>query len=232
MSDNLQGKKNRKKENRKKEVERTRKNRVLIGYIEKMYPHAHEDACQFYEELNEKYPHKLDLRRTGEFEMTCYNSTKRRPKRPKKQSEKRQDNMVLTIPLLPQCQIPRHQPDNRPQQQPDNMPQQQPDNMPQHQPDNIPQQQPDNMPQHQPDNRPFPMLTDEMVNEIIRDLQQSNPGFERWFEDIDDPNPRDLQQSSPGSEQWFDDMDEDINIDINIDDLSPLEVELAEVELS
>ena len=213
MSDNLQRKKNTKKENRKKEAERTRKNRVLIGYIEKMYPHAHEDACQFYEELNNKYPHKLDLRRTVEFEMTCYNTTKRRPKRPKNQSEKRQDNMVLTIPLIPQCQIPRHKPDNMPHQQPDNMPRhqpdnmphQQPDNMPHQQPDNMPQQQPDNMPYHQPDNMPFPMLTDEMVNEIIRDLQQSNPGFERWF----------------------DDMDEDINIDINIDDLSPLEVELS-----
>ena len=200
MSGNLQRKKNRKNENRKKEAERARKNRVLIGYIEKMHPHAHEDACQFYEELSEKYPHKLDLRRTGEYEMTCHNSTKRRPK---KQSEKRQDNMVLMIPLLPQCEIPRQQPDNMPQQQPDNMPQQQPDNM------------------------PFPMLTDEMVNEIIRDLQQSNPGFEQWFEDIDDPNPRDPQQSSPGSERWFDDIDEDINIDINIDDPSPLEVELS-----
>ena len=81
------------------------------------------------------------------------------------------------------------------------MPQHQPDNMPQHQPDNMPQHQPDSMPEHQLDNIPFPALTNEMVDEIIRDLQQTNPGFEQWFEDIE--------------------------LDIDIEDVSPLEVELS-----
>ena len=207
---------------RRKEAERTRKNRVLIGYIEKNHPQIHKDACEYYEKLNKTYPYKLDLRRTAEYEMMCYNTTKRRIQTGRTQpGRKHQDNMVLTIPLIPQCTIQQPQPDQTPSPQPDQMPSPQPDQMPSPQSDQMPSPQPDQMPSPQsdqmpspqpdqmplpqsdqtPDNIPFPGLTNKEVNEIIRDLQQNNPGFQQWFQDID--------------------------IDIEIPDLSPLEVELS-----
>ena len=231
MTDRTQKVKDRKNEQRRKHAEQARKNRVLIEYIEKTHPQIHNDACEYYEELKQKYPNKLDLRRTVEFEITCHNTSKRRRTQKQKEPGKTRDNMVLTIPLIPQFVINQPQSDQTtppqsdqtippqsdqtipPQSdqttppQPDNMPQHQPDNMPQHQPDNMPQHQPDNMPQHQPDNipLPFPALTNEMVDEIIRDLQQTNPGFEQWFEDIDT----------------------DLDIDIDSEGITPLEVELS-----
>ena len=191
---------------RRKEAERTRKNRVLIGYIEKKHPQIHKDACEYYEKLNKTYPNKLDLRRTVEYEMMFYNTTKRKIQTGRTQpGRKHQDNMVLTIQLIPQCTIQQPQPDQTPSPQPDQMPSPQPDQMPSPQPDQMPSPQPDQMPSPQPDqtpdNIPFPGLTNKEVDEIIRDLQQNNPGFQQWFQDID--------------------------IDIEIPDLSPLEVELS-----
>ena len=196
MTDRTQKNKDRKNEQRRKHAEQSRKNRVLIGYIEKNHPQIHKDACEYYQELEQKYPNKLDLRRTGEFEMMRYNTTKRRGTRKQKEPGKsRRDNMVLTIPLIPQFKINQPEPDQTPLPQSDQTTPPQPDIMP--------QQQPDIMPQHQPDNIPFPVMTNEMVDEIIRDLQRTNPGFEQWFENID------------------------TDLDIDIEDITPLEVELS-----
>ena len=189
MTDSTQKNNDRKNKKRREHAEQTRKNRVLIGYIEKTHPQIHKDACQYYQELDQKYPNKLDLRRTAEFEIMCYNTTKRRRTRRQKEPRKHRDNMVLTIPLIPQCKINQPEPDQTPPPQSDQTTPPQPDNMPQHQPDNIP--------------LPFPALTNEMVDEIIRDLQQANPGFEQWFEDID------------------------TDLDIDIEGITPLEVELS-----
>ena len=213
MTDRTQKNKDRKNEQRRKHAEQARKNRVLIEYIEKVHPQIHKDACEYYQELEQKYPRKLDLRRTVEFEMTCHNTTKRRTQRQKRPGKSR-DNMVLTIPLIPQFKINQPQSDQTtppqsdqttPPQSDQTTPPQSDQTTPPQSDQTTPQHQPDNMPQHQPDNMPFPMLTNEVVDEIIRDLQQSNPGFEQWFEDIDTG----------------------LDIDIDIEDISPLEVELS-----
>ena len=174
--------------------------------MKKTHPQIHNDACEYYEELKQKYPNKLDLRRTVEFEITCHNTSKRRTQK-QKEPGKTRDNMVLTIPLIPQFVINQPQSDQTTPPQSDQTIPPQSDQTTPPQPDNMPQHQPDNMPQHQPDNIPLPFsaLTNEMVDEIIRDLQQTNPGFEQWFEDIDT----------------------DLDIDIDSEGITPLEVELS-----
>ena len=182
---------------RRQESQLTRKNRVLVGYIEKIHPQVHAEAFQYYEELNNKYPGKIDLRRTVEYEMMYNNMTKRRRYDTRKSEPKKigiQNNMILTIPLIPQSKlektpqsklekIPQSEPEKMPQSEPEKMPQSEPEKMPQSEPEKMPQSEPEKMPE--PENMQFPIITEEAMQEIISELQEDNPHFSQWFEDID-----------------------------------------------
>ena len=57
----------RKNINRRAEAVRTKHNRVIVGYVEHMFPKVYDEAKKFYEQLNVKYPQKRDLRKTNEY---------------------------------------------------------------------------------------------------------------------------------------------------------------------
>ena len=53
---------------RRMETSRVRQGRVITGYIEFKHPEVYKEAMEFYTELNNLYPNKKDLRKTNEFE--------------------------------------------------------------------------------------------------------------------------------------------------------------------
>ena len=53
---------------RRAESARVREQRIISGYVELKYPEVYKEAAGFYNLLNEKYPTKNDLRKTNEYE--------------------------------------------------------------------------------------------------------------------------------------------------------------------
>ena len=53
---------------RRMQTSKVRETRVITGYIEFKHPEVYQEAKEFYTELNNLYPGKKDLRKTNEFE--------------------------------------------------------------------------------------------------------------------------------------------------------------------
>ena len=93
---------------RREESARVRESRIITGYVKYKHPEVFSEAKEFYDELNELYPNKKDLRRTNEFEwLKTGTGTKQRKfyERKRKDQKKKKDvtdNMMLRIPLLNQ----------------------------------------------------------------------------------------------------------------------------------
>ena len=94
----------RKRETRKELVNAKRKARLISGYVKFKYPEVYADALNLYEFLNGAYPNKRDLTKTVEYlQITTgavsytkfYNDRKAQKKHQEKQTE-----MELRIPLL------------------------------------------------------------------------------------------------------------------------------------
>ena len=66
---------NNKRENevRRIETRRRRTEKVMINYIKTMHPYAYDEASKYYTELNKRYPDKLDLTKTSEFDFLLHN---------------------------------------------------------------------------------------------------------------------------------------------------------------
>ena len=52
---------------RRAQAVKVREGRVITGYVQKMYPKIYAEATAFYNVLNDQYPSKYDLRKTVEF---------------------------------------------------------------------------------------------------------------------------------------------------------------------
>ena len=110
---------NRKNRWRRAESARVREQRIISGYVELKYPEVYKEAAGFYNMLNEKYPNKSDLRKTNEFEWLKtdipneitkkYYKRKNYPNIKKRTTVDMQthnpmkecsDNMQLVIPLM------------------------------------------------------------------------------------------------------------------------------------
>ena len=99
---------------RRVEASRVREQRIITGYVELKYPDVYKEAANFYNLLNEKYPFKKDLRKTNEYEWLKAEIpgeiTKKYYKRRKPYPSIKQkvsveinnpiDNMQLIIPLI------------------------------------------------------------------------------------------------------------------------------------
>ena len=91
---------------RRQEFIKVREQRVIAGYVEKKYPGVYKEAGEFYKFLNDKYPTKKDLRRTNEYEWIktgiSGETTRKFYKRNKRTTtaEEHGDNMQLVIPLM------------------------------------------------------------------------------------------------------------------------------------
>ena len=100
---------------RREETKRVRESRVITSYIEFKHPEVYNEAKEFYMELNKRYPNKKDLRRTNEFEWiktgfpevktkkyytrkTQYGKNK--GKKDNSKTDQIVDNMNLVIPLM------------------------------------------------------------------------------------------------------------------------------------
>ena len=91
---------------RRLEINRVKERRVICGYVEFKYPEIYKEAFEFYEFLNVKHPGKKDLRKTNEYEMlksgvptqTVKKYYKR--KENKRKGNKKDMDLELIIPLL------------------------------------------------------------------------------------------------------------------------------------
>ena len=84
-----------------------RHDRLVTAYLKKKHPKVYEEADQYYETLNLKYPSKRDLTKTAEFlQFSTGHSTfieyyRTRVKNQKtKNAHTVEDNMALQIPLM------------------------------------------------------------------------------------------------------------------------------------
>ena len=84
---------------RREESNIVRCNRIIVGYVESVYPNTYEEALGFYEELNAVYPTKKDLRRTNKF-VWMRDGKIRKKYYPRKNQTRPKDNMQLVIPLI------------------------------------------------------------------------------------------------------------------------------------
>ena len=87
---------------RRNESGKVRTERIITGYVKYRHPEIYEEAYSFYNDLNELYPDKKDLRRCNEFEWlkTGTGETMRKYYQRKGGRTKRTDNMVLSIELM------------------------------------------------------------------------------------------------------------------------------------
>ena len=100
---------------RRAQAAKTREERTITAYIKSKHPELYHEAATFYNELNEKYPNKSDLRKVPEFHtlMSRVPVQTPIPKYWKKEypdininvgsplNKKFKDNLELRIPLLP-----------------------------------------------------------------------------------------------------------------------------------
>ena len=98
---------------RREETQRVREERIITGYIKYRHPEIYSEGKDFFNQLNELYPKKKDLRRTNEFEWLKLGTDKKlkkfypRQRKNQKKKNKINDNMVLHIPLLAEHEIPQ-----------------------------------------------------------------------------------------------------------------------------
>ena len=94
----------RKNINRRAEAVRTRQNRIIVGYVQHIFPNVYARAEEFYEVLHVKYPEKRDLRKTDEYAWMKNYLLPHQPRNNDKQAETASltgcDNMKLEIPLM------------------------------------------------------------------------------------------------------------------------------------
>ena len=231
---------------RRMEALKVRHDRVVVGYFEAKYPEAFKEAEQFYQHLDSLYPEKKDIRRTNEFawlktgfpkkfyprktqkkedklhgidsqkkedKLHGIDSQKKEDKLHGIDSQKKEDklhgiddNMVLNIPLMNQPKKTNGKVvDMSEDEQIEVIIEQAPVDI---QPAEviIEQASVDIQPaeviieQSPVDIQPaFPILSDKVIGDIVQELRED-----------------------PDIEQFFDDMD----IDFEIDEQSPLEMEL------
>ena len=62
---------------RRVEAARVRKQRIIAGYIEIRHAEIYKEASEFYEALHQKYPKKKDFRKTNEFEWLRDETTRK-----------------------------------------------------------------------------------------------------------------------------------------------------------
>ena len=189
---------------RKDREQKIRKDRVITGYIERNYPEIYKEAEDFYNVLNNAYPTKKDLRRTNEYAcMGTGVSTRRRYPRKTIPKKKRVENtMVLNIPLLtkPNNKVIDMSQDSQieaivePPQPVEEAIVEPP--LPVEEAIVEPPLPVEEAIVEQP---LFPIISDERIEEIIRDLKENDPDLEQLFNEID--------------------------IDIEIENVSPLESE-------
>ena len=107
---------------RREEASRVREQRIIAGYVELKHPEVYKEAAGFYNLLNAKYPTKNDLRKTNEYEWLKTDMpdeiTKKYYKRKQYPNIKKanvavklhnpttncSDNMQLVIPLM-ECPV-------------------------------------------------------------------------------------------------------------------------------
>ena len=186
---------------RRQEAELMRKNRVLIGYIEVQHPDIYKEACEYHEMLANKYPGKLDIRRTEEYaKMT--NNTQAKNRYAKRASQTKQ--MKLHIPLI---KLPLNNNTTSEATQPaeQTQPMEIQDTSEATQPTEIQDTSEATQPAEQTQEM-FPVITEKMMDEIITELKEGDPNFEQWFNDID--------------------FDFDLEFNIDNANVSPLEAEL------
>ena len=76
---------------RRARAAKTREDRTVNEYIKIKHPEIYQEAVDFYDKLNAKYPYKGDLRKLSEFYKLSADMRK---------AKSYTDNMVLRIPLL------------------------------------------------------------------------------------------------------------------------------------
>ena len=62
---------------RRVEAARVRKQRIIAGYVKIRHAEIYKEASEFYETLHQKYPKKKDLRKTNEFEWLRDETTRK-----------------------------------------------------------------------------------------------------------------------------------------------------------
>ena len=67
--DNTQSITERKNRWRRADSVKKRQERAIVGYMEIKYPNIYKEAVGFFNQLREKYPNKLDLRKTNEYDL-------------------------------------------------------------------------------------------------------------------------------------------------------------------
>ena len=106
-------KKDRKNVYRREETSRVRQERIITGYVKHRHREIYDKACAFYQHLDKTYPTKKDLRRTNEYLWLCDGTEKvmRKyyPRNVEKKNGKKENEMVLNIPLLSNDELPAFQ---------------------------------------------------------------------------------------------------------------------------
>ena len=85
-----------------------RHDRLVAAYLKKKYPEEYAEAERYYDQLNDKYPHKRDLIKTAEFLQFStgystfieYYRMRSNHQKPKEKAHTVEDNMSLQIPLM------------------------------------------------------------------------------------------------------------------------------------
>ena len=99
---------------RREETQRVRVDRIISGYVKYRHPDVFNEAKEYYEWLNTRYPEKKDLRRCNEFEMLKhgtdspvrkYYMKNKKPHATVSQKSNPADTMVLQIPLMTEGDI-------------------------------------------------------------------------------------------------------------------------------
>ena len=175
---------------RREETERVREGRIITGYVKYKYPEVFSEAKEFFDELNELYPRKKDLRRTNEFEWLKTGSGMKQRKfyqrRVKYQKKKKQvsDNMMLRIPLLDPQEIPQ---ETSAGTETDEIPQEtsagtETDEIPQ---ETSPGTETDEIPiVIEPQEVTLPPIPDEIIEDIMRGLRE-DPDIQNIFDEFD-----------------------------------------------
>ena len=91
----------------------SRHDRLVSAYLKKKYPKEYKEASQYYDQLNDKYPHKRDLTKTDEFLFlstgytSFYQKYRAQQECQKKTGDDNQtnDTMALKIPLMEKSDV-------------------------------------------------------------------------------------------------------------------------------
>ena len=195
---------------RRAQAAKVREGRVITGYLEVKYPEIYAEAIAFYNGLNEKYPNKCDVRKTIEFINLKSSAPVGESQKQKKEYRKKsypnmhlpstksfKDNLELRIQLMqPQTKASDSQPE----------------------PDTTELMESTSVePAEITINELQPTLnvefSDDTIDKIIADLQK-DAELTAFFDNL---------QEDADLTSFFDD---DIDIPVDIPELTPLEAEL------